>query len=584
MNKILNIVYATFFIAALLGCVEDEYVAPGDGELVTARWRVQEQYEEGGPIRVAINEYYPFLDASIGVTSHEWRIEQGNHFLKQQPEIEEDLYAQINSKLDTVSKEIVANVLFSEPGDTYVRLYNTYKDSVASVQEYSKATGEYDGVFSSEFDESLGLWIIDTAIAVKVYDTLKAEFAVFFDGEEVLKVNGDDFPSGDPSDWITLDVQDGDVITFVDMSVQGEPSGREWIIGTEDEYDETTALLEFAYSSLGTFQVGSFRTFRNNPKAEVEKFIPLIVNVSPSTKPLVSGSISVSEFDITESSSIVSIELNGAPVVETGDLTDFSINISNSGKGYTSLNIIPTAFEVENSIIHLTLDEPIYFDDDVKITYSGTGITNASGLRTMQMISDVTVTKGFLENQSTLSDSEFNTGFEMAKEDNSEQALLYNYPHAAVWKRVGAPGSGHGIASNQCIKTGTGGSNFFFETQGVPLTNVPGSIASPRSGTVKFYIYIDGSATNVNLDTNNGIAIILQGVSFNRADLNLNTITGGVTDSWVEVDIPVTFDEDGSNFSGIRCMLQYGNFAGKTASSNLTYYVDDFQVYYDTNR
>ena len=368
--KTIRITLLALSLVLFWTCDEDQYQdyeAPDT--LSDAAWVIGIDQNSQEPFSINIDTHISFFDLSQGAVSHEWQIQTGNHFLKEDFDPgSEDLIPFIDTEVGTAKITPKAHVLFRNNGQNTVRLLNKFSEPVT----YNSSAGP---VFSVPEGN---LWVIDTTFVFDVFAKIKPAFKVLQDGVEILNVSENEMPTIEDLDsWPTVDVEAGTALTFMDLTETGRPTGSSWRFpeGTPDQVGGATANVSFF--QLGTF-TGEMRSFRQapDPNALEIKLIPLKVNVIPSSQPFVfSGQLKEDE------SEKISFQVNGETVNFSGQEGNFTVSVSNVASGLMN-QIIPVASAsvstTDATFIELALAQPIYNSDTITVSYNNAtdGITS----------------------------------------------------------------------------------------------------------------------------------------------------------------------------------------------------------------
>ncbi|WP_066219020.1 hypothetical protein [Formosa haliotis] len=370
-------------LCVLLGfsCSDDDYVeytAPDD--LSDVSWIISIDKFAVNPFSVNIDTFMSFFDLSQGTVSHEWQIEEGNHFLKSGFAPNDTLANFIDEaaglKIDTEK----AHVLFNNPGINKVRLLNKFKHPVS----YNGKDGKIEAVQEGD------LWVIDTSFVFDVYENIKPAFKVFQNDAVVLDVLADDMPLlKDSLSWPEVEVEAGGELVFEDATTVGRPNARSWVVphGTPAQTGGVTAVIKFY--KLGTYNAGSMKSSRINelPKYNTEKLIPLRVKVIQSTQPFVfDGNLKELENET------ITFRVNGEIAPFTGQEQNFQVHVVNSVSGFDQIVPVHSAKVSSNStIMELKLTQPIYNSDEITVTYTSDGGIQSLDQRTLQSFGPETV-------------------------------------------------------------------------------------------------------------------------------------------------------------------------------------------------
>ncbi|WP_139958592.1 SwmB domain-containing protein [Flavicella sediminum] len=356
--KILNICFA---LLALVSCQNnDDYVAPDS--LSDISWYTS--IHPGSPFNKATGDHISFMDVSQGALSHEWRIEEGNKFLKTGFTTKDSLPLFVNPKLGLSTTDKTVHVLFMNEGVNKVCLKNTFSEPVT----FQSADGPISAVQEGD------VWVFERCFEVDVVaKEIMPSFKVLQDGVEIMTIAASDEPKNEDADsWPIIDVEVNKTLTFIDLTTIGNPNDRIWeIAGTPSMSNDSIA--EVAFLQFGTtFNVGKLTSARVDPlpTQKNSKVIPLKVRVVSSSAPFEILS------DITENQSeILSFQVAGT--VDSGSLFgqngNFTVNVSNSKSGFNQ-DIAVEAVGVninDGTILELKLSEPIYNTDEITVSYAG---------------------------------------------------------------------------------------------------------------------------------------------------------------------------------------------------------------------
>lgn len=353
------ILFVLGFASIVVGCSDNTYESPNSFSDVG--WYTSAL--QSPTFVTGINNYMTFSDLSVGETSHKWTIEEGNFYLKGPIALKEktyDKYIIRPAVQETAEKTI--SVLFKNPGFQKVRLYNTFKDSVAFRGK--------NFVFPAK---KIGNeWVIDTTFSVKVYDTIVPKMQI--------KQNGAIVSFENPTDVIVLEA--GSKLEFTDLTTQGEPTARTWKIGTATG---TALVSTITFNRLGDFK-GTFtvnRTGSNIPSDNDTYAIPATFRVIPSTQPFVlTGSIAEQEDET------IRIPFNGEFDTMTADQkSHFTVKVNNIVFPIQSIVVNTT----NATTLDLKLKDKIYRPDVITVSYDGLGTLKSVDERFPQAFADKSV-------------------------------------------------------------------------------------------------------------------------------------------------------------------------------------------------
>lgn len=394
-----GILLALFALTFILGCAEEEYVAPTN--VVDVSWYTS--IHPGTPYNIDVDTYVAFMDLSQNELSHKWVIEEGNYFLENGFTNTDTLAHFIDETAGLETEEKTINVLFAKTGLNTVRLYNTFSEPVT-----------YPGTVPFEAYEETGVWVIDTTMVVDVYGDLEPAFKVFQDGTEILNIPGDSVTTTDNmADWPVIDVQVNTTLTLVDMTTQDRPNGRSWeIAGTPSTANDSVAVISFLQYGT-TSNLGRFTTTRggDRPTKSRSKVIPLKVKVVSSAEPFeLVGDASELEDEV--------ITFQVAGVIDdntlAGEAAKFTVHVTNADAAFDAdIPVQSLAVnDTDGSRLELTLSQPIYNSDVITVSYAG-GAIKSTDARTLQSFASTAVETYKAANLLTDSDR---YGFEIYKD------------------------------------------------------------------------------------------------------------------------------------------------------------------------
>lgn len=392
MKNIFKITLFFFALVLTAGC-EKDYVAP-DVELLDITW--YNSIYPGAAYVISVDNHLSFMDLSQGALSHEWRLKDGDgtYFLGDGFYKQDTLMDYIDEAMGLSTAETTVHVLFSEPGLKTVQLYNTFPEKVS-----------YNSETPFEAKKVGDVWVIDTTFTVDVFGNMLPAFQVFKvldDGTDslILDVTEDEEVDVTETSNITyIDVEAGTVLKYVDMTTTDRPSGRTWTINRGNNAETfTDSIINISYLKLGQGKIGSLKSDREEsgdvPKASTTKKIPLIVNVTPSTKPFTF----LGELEEAEDETI-SFRVSGeiASIVNGNDA--FSVNVKNVSGFDRAIDVISVKINSSDaSIIELTLLEAIYNSDEITVSYiDSLGTITSSDDRELTSFSDEAVKMHFVD-------------------------------------------------------------------------------------------------------------------------------------------------------------------------------------------
>ncbi|CDF79852.1 lipoprotein [Formosa agariphila KMM 3901] len=353
---------------ALVGCQSDDmYDAPtelSDVGFYTSKGQAKE-------LQLNIYDFMTFSDLSQGAIDHEWTLDTGISILEGPIERNDtDYESKIIHPGAQSSKEKTINLYFQESGTKWVRLYNTFKDSVT----FRGNDGVDNYFLGSEWIDNK--WVIDTTFRVKVYDTIIPEIIVKQNDQVVNHKSTD-----------TIYVEAGEFLEFIDVTTIGEPTGRSWSIfdlETETNYATSNdSIANIQFNKLGNFRgsINSNRSGENIPSDGDVYRIPAPIKVIPSSKPFeINGDIYEREDET------IVVTYNGEFAPFTNQEQFFTVMVNDIQFPVASVTID----ENDGTKLNLKLVDPIYRPDVITVSYIGTEILSTD-TRTASMFSDIPV-------------------------------------------------------------------------------------------------------------------------------------------------------------------------------------------------
>lgn len=377
-NKIImmSMLATSFFI----GCSDNTYEAPNSFSEVG--WYTSALRAPASTLNVGINNYMSFVDLSQGTKTHSWTIDEGNLFLQGPIPTKQKIFDKyIKEPVALTSTDKTIHVLFKKSGIQNVKLFNTFKDSVA----FRGA----DGLIISSVkvgDE----WVIDKTFAVDVYDTIVPKMVIKRDGVVLSHENA--------TDVITIEA--GDKLEFTDITTIGRPTGSSWKIGTATGLGRVSNII---FKKLGTFK-GSFtvgRTAQYIPTDIKTYQIPATFKVVPSSKPFVLTG------DIKElANETIQVPFNGEFEPFANKESSFTVKVNNIVFPIKTV----TVNAADATVLDIVLKDKIYRPDVITVSYDGTGGITSTDLRTPAVFTNKAV---IMHNVNMLDN--VNAGFEDGK-------------------------------------------------------------------------------------------------------------------------------------------------------------------------
>lgn len=373
---------------ATISC-EKEYVPLDTVEDVS--WytseTIKQSYEK---YTVNADSVISFMDLSQSALSHEWIIEEGSYFQKDNFNMNLHPYIeQIDESKGLVSKKAIEHVCFTKLGETKVTLKNRFANCVTSnTNELISAVEDGDN------------WLFTKEFIVDVYGKLNPAVQIFKivgenEPEEVFLFEEDYVVPNDPDQWQSITLTAGDKLRFVDLLGGDRPDSRTWTIGEDTYIDAETDVTFTSPDTYSDFFIQSTRTL---PVATYKKRIPINVIVEASTELFVAK-----EEDVainTASSNIIYVPAkNGAFLIANGVVEDFSVTVE-TGEGIAVDGITVTGVQISPSnsaMLEVTLSDVIYPKEKVMLSYTAgeNKILSSDGGREFQSFTDIEVINNY---------------------------------------------------------------------------------------------------------------------------------------------------------------------------------------------
>jgi len=543
-------------LVVLWGCNQDDYAdftAPD--EFSDVLWLLSLDRNRDPAARYDINAdtFISFLNLAQNAVSSEWKIEEGNFFLKEGFKSNDSLEKFIDSEAGLSISSGKAHVFFRNNGLNTVTLINKFIEPV----KINMSNDYADHVKVETYDED-GLFVVKTEFIFDVYAKILPAFTVLKDGVEVLKITEADLTSLDNSDsWPTIEIEAATSLTFVDNTTIGRPNFRTWLTpdGVPGQSNLASAIVKFY--RLGTYNAGVFRSGRINPapQSSVEKIIPLKVKVVQSSQPFVfDGALTE---DINQK---VTFRVNGEVTPFTGAEGSFTVNVKNAATGFDQ-NIPVQSARVNASdaiFIDLTLTAPIYNSDIVTVSYNGNGGIKSADDRLLAAFNPAVVKMYF---DVSILPGNSHPGFEIAGGN------VTNAGATSEFFIPGGPGIGAGTGNGQFgddwvwqrvdTKSRTGFASMRYKLPSVatiPIVNLFGFFISDGpngvpAGTYKvsYWVFIEPTTTLKAFRIEFGNPV---------TDIKTFDISAAEKGKWVEISNTITFPTTltGNNRTTLRIL------------------------------
>ncbi|WP_075602088.1 RagB/SusD family nutrient uptake outer membrane protein [Saccharicrinis aurantiacus] len=210
-----------------------------------------------------------------------------------------------------------------------------------------------------------------------------------------LEVSSDDVID-DSENWPILELKFDEKLKIVDATTVGEPNERNWYVDSELVTTGHSQSQEIIYIPKklvnDPFMIGRLiserNTFNPNGKIYASVEVPLKVKVIPTTKPFTM--ISAHRENLNK----IQIYLSSSAQDIVGDISSsFAVSINNADAGVSNKNIAVSELDFYNDmsfILELTLAEPIYTNDDIILSYTGSSLISLDE-RTLETFTEVSV-------------------------------------------------------------------------------------------------------------------------------------------------------------------------------------------------
>ncbi|RKR12137.1 hypothetical protein CLV91_2260 [Maribacter vaceletii] len=516
MKKIITISIVLLSLVFATSCEEEDYEAPY-GDFSSFSWYSSNEFDESEKV-LNINDYISYVDLSRNAVSHKWTIPASAKFLNKEFTPNDSIYESFILNNANTSEENGINVLFQKSGLQEVKLYNTYKDSVA------------------ESVKSGDVWVVDKTFVVDVYADLNPECKILHNGVEVLRLNASDMPTKDnQSSWPVYAIEAGDELQYIDLSTIGRPTGVQFYVKGGAPEKGGADTLAVKYNKLGDFTawMESLRSGDTVPKKTISKLIPLNIKVIPSTKPFVFNG----DFINRVSETVLSFPVTGEVASVLGQADNFTVHVTNADAGYDQdIAVQSVVINADDAtIIELTLAERVYNSDEVEVSFTGGNITSVDE-RILENFGPVELKSDFVG----VMDAEF-SGYEKPYVSGNLYKLANTSGHFAQHNGNSVAGPLYYWRDETFMKDGN--SSMKFET---PATGIPnlarlqgagfGALPAIPVGSYKpsVWVYLEPGNTMTSIEYN--FTTIPETFIF-----DLSGITRG---TWVKITLPTVVVAD----------------------------------------
>ncbi|BDD02342.1 hypothetical protein [Persicobacter psychrovividus] len=355
----LKITLILLLATMIYGC-QQEVIEP---RMSDARW--YSSITRGGN-GISLGQYVSFSNLSQGQFDDHWKIPDSvGIYLLSGPitNNDKDYTKFIREDQDHMTSDLTVHLLFTEPGLHTVELYNSFNDSVT-----------YKGNDTIPAISEDGIWKIKQSYVVDVYDSLQSAVEIYKEGVKLYAFSADELNNlADSTEWPVIELEAGEVLTYVDSTTIGRPTGRAWLLEGASQATPGGISNPAGYYRLGRFKssINSTRSGESIPGGYGIRQLPVFVEVFKSTLP----------FEMVGSpkelrNQIIQIETNGEMQPFFNEEDNFEVHVINKDAGFDKVVPVKTAkISAEGgNIIELELTEEIYNSDVITVSYSGGNI------------------------------------------------------------------------------------------------------------------------------------------------------------------------------------------------------------------
>ncbi len=571
--------------------------------------------DEFGSIFVDVGSAVNFMDLSQGAISHVWQISSDKaYFLEGDYSVENTDFSN-NIVSGDISTEKIVGVLFNEPGDSPVRLYNVFNDFVS----YTGYEGNTKVTTNSEWNEDLGAYVFDYTTDFIVVDSVRVGYIVKdWNGEELLNIALDEWDSivANSSTWKEVEVPAGKSLTFTvsDDCDASRYDGITWTLTngsplispslTSKELTATYAEATTSYVNAGQLKLSRSTGTNSNFKftaGSCTKKIPLRIKVVEPTEEFAVSSVSSNSGD-----NYVTIPLG---VIVAGDdivldINDFQISGTDYYGNALTLNIESVEFtdlygEESDDEVAVVSDETgddiveetnyytsiivtfgesqqIYADDNIVLSYTQ-GATQITDIfdRALQDF-EVAITPEVTDYTAAAKNGIFS--FEDRGEFNAQST------HKAFYLSTeeaydGATSLHYSLANfnTYCTATYTADINMYYNV-GSTATNMPVTFDTGKVYICKFKLFLRSGF--------GGESLLLQTKHTSTVKFSINyefdTEDSRNWNKWQDVE--VTMDMTGTSYTNVGESFDsylsfiFTNKYGVTTPADVEFFIDDLSV------
>ncbi len=368
MKKFINNTLKSLALSSLLfaASCEQEYQAV---DLVSdVAWFTS---DVGGDYTFSVGDVLSVMDASQGLKSHKWIIEEGSQFMVNGFDVKaDDIEGQIDPNKTLESDELVENVIFLTPGSTTVTLRNAFYEWVRSHDS---------DVTEATLDLENQEWVWEKTFNIEVYGALEPAFSASIEGNKVLDFLAGDAVPTNQSKWAVVNLEVGQQIVFTDNTTSDRPDGRTWTVSGSAEGSSTAASASFSFNTVGTYSGFTLAVTRANPSATSKVTLPIIIQVEASTDPL---EVKALEVDV-DNPSVVLLTANGSFYeADAAEAANFTLSVVDAaGAAIDGISVSSVEVDGSNpSELQIVLSERLYPGEIPTLAYSGSsGIFSSDG-------------------------------------------------------------------------------------------------------------------------------------------------------------------------------------------------------------
>ena len=484
---------------------------------------------------VAKNKAVSFMNLSQGALSMEWEISEGCRFVNSAFEDTTTNFAPYYIE-GTKLNDTTVHVVFEQGPKQMVTLRTTF----AEEKTYQPNSLE---IYKTTFDSVQGVHVMEVRFEFVILEEVGFAYEIYQGSTLITTVGLDQEPAS-----TNVQLYQGDSLTVKSTQLIGMPDKVEFTANGEPEiktqFADNAFTSKLVYNTLGTFKMGSIALIRTEnegdkiPAGQMKKVLPINVEVMYKAAPIDFKKVT----SVNENEIVFEVNRNGI-VVDQAATADFSIVVNNAAKGITDKVIAVSSVAASEFDITLTLAEPIYGDDEIKMSYVDNGNVKTEMDDRMTAFSDVEVLFGALSmvNQAIYGFEEGawttthadNVSFEGGKARTGSKS--YNYTQIAKKKWAAAKLSDKGTFTTDLVA----GENY----------------------NISCWVYLED-------DYDGAQGQLTFTIAGQKITHNINSLSKG---EWVECVIPFTADAATTADSFIQISIDSSKAIG-------SFHVDDINV------